>query len=105
MDLRVGGWFTYDGPGRVVILKARLKGTRLMGDLLANVVFDDTGGTVQATELWFEEGVSARVVMDLRLTPVLGTEGKPYRGQLVLRDRYNRDFYLDPVDFPWIGAR
>jgi|SRR5271156_4268691 len=106
MDLRVSGWFTYDGLGTLVVLKARLKGTSLIGDLLASVISPDgSGRLIPVTELLFEQNASARVLMDLRLTPVLGIEGKPFRGQLILRDRYNRDFFLDPVDFPWIGAR
>jgi hypothetical protein len=106
MDVRVRGMFTYDRPSTVVILKARLKGTTSIGDMIAEAeLLDGSGRRMVVPELCCEHNVSARAVINMRLSPVLGTEGKPYRGQLVFHDRFNREFYLDPMDFPWTGKR
>ncbi len=101
MDVRVRGMFTYDRPSTVVILKARLKGTTSIGDMIAEAeLLDGSGRRMVVPELSCEHNVSARAVINMRLSPVLGTEGKPYRGQLVFHDRFNREFYLEPMDFP-----
>jgi len=35
---------------------------------------------------------------------VLGTPGKPLRRKVVLRDTFNRDFLIGPIEFPYIGS-
>jgi hypothetical protein len=34
-----------------------------------------------------------------------GVAAKPLRHKLVLRDKFNREFLVGPIDFPYIGPK
>jgi hypothetical protein len=105
-DLRAGGLFTYDGVGTLIVTSAYLKGTTLNSNMMAQVLTGDGRGpavVVSILELPSHEPV--RALLNLWLTPVKADRGKPLRAQLVLRDNYNQDHEIDPVDWPWIGGQ
>jgi hypothetical protein len=105
-DLTAGGTFTYDGRGTLIVASAFLKGTTLKSNMLARVLTGDgLGPTVQVNSLELQAHIPVRALLNLWLTPVKAERGKPLRGQLVLRDTYNRDFYIEAVDWPWNGQR
>jgi hypothetical protein len=105
MEVRIGGTFTYDGPGELVVLKAFLKGTKPTTDILANVEQQDGSGRMtNVRELWLESRTARRAFIHLRLTPVVGTPGQPLRRALVLRDKFTEDFVIhDSIEFKYIG--
>lgn len=106
MNVRIGGMFTYEGPATLMVLTARLKGTRPITDMLAQVdTRDGTGRTVRVYNLWLEPKIAVRGLVDLKVTPVLGIPGQPMRRKLVLRDNLNRDFVVGPIEFPYNGAK
>lgn len=106
IEVRIGGTFTYDGSGELVVLKAFLKGTQPTTDMIARMDMTNAFGKIETVpELWLSGGRSQRAFISLRLTPVVGTPGKPMRRKLVLRDKLNRDFLIDPIDFPYIGPK
>jgi hypothetical protein len=106
MDVRISGTFTYDGPDELVVLKAFLKGTQPTTDMIARMDMVNAFGTTETIpELWLSAGHSRRVFIYLRLKPVVGTPGKPMRRQFILRDKFNRDFLIGPIEFPYIGRK
>ena len=107
MNLRLGGTFTYDLSGeRLVLLQAYLKGTRPVTDLTVQTDSPDgTSRTVTTSQLWLEGHTPERTFMHLHLKPVLGKLGKPLRRKLILRDKFNREFSVGPIDFPYIGPK
>jgi len=105
MEVRVGGTFTYDGPGELIVLKAFLKGTKPTTDILANVEQPDLSGRMtNVSQLWLHSRTAQRAFIHLRLTPVVGTPGQPLRRNLVLRDKFTEDFVIrDSIEFPYIA--
>jgi hypothetical protein len=106
ISVQLGGTFTYDGPEEVIILKAFMKGTHPTTDILAILRSRDGSdrGTT-ARELWLHGGVAERAIVHLRLSPLIGTPGKPLRRRVVLHDKFARDFVIGPIEFPYIGQK
>jgi hypothetical protein len=106
MNARIGGTFTYDAPGELVILKAFLTGTEPTTDMTVQTeAFDGSGRMVTTSELWLNGGASQRTFIHMRLRPALGKPGRPVRRKLVLIDKFNRDFHVGPINFPYIGPK
>jgi hypothetical protein len=106
MDLRVGGTLTYDGVGTLIVANAFFKGTQPKSNMMAEVLTGDgLGPRVRVNSLTLNAHEPLRVLLNLWLTPVKAERGKPLRGQLVLRDTYNQDHDIDPIDWPWIGGQ
>ncbi len=106
MELRVSGMFTYDGEGTLTILKVWLEGTSMLGDMMTQLsALDGSSARLMVSELALEHDLPVRAVINLRLKPALGVQGRTYRGRLVFLDRYNKRFVLEPVDFPYIGPK
>lgn len=106
MNLRVGGVFTYDGPGTLSVLTAHLKGTQPTTDMLAKVESSDgTCKYVGVRELWLQSKIGVRCVLDLKLKPVRGIPGKPMSGKVVLVNNFRREFVIGPIEFPYIGPK
>jgi hypothetical protein len=105
MEVRAGGTFTYEGTGSLTVLKGFLKGTQPITDMM---VLQETsgglGGPVSVGQLDLEAHVPVRALINMRVTPVRGTRGKPLRSRLIFRDKYNRDYKFD-VNLPYIGQR
>jgi hypothetical protein len=103
-DIRAGGIFTYEGDGMLTIVDAFLKGTTPKGKMtMAPLVGDALGPLVSNDTLELRAHTSVRVALGLLAEPIKTERGKPMRGQLILRDVYNKEYEIDPVDFPWIG--
>jgi hypothetical protein len=105
MNLRIGGVFTYDGPGTLSVLTAHLKGTQPTTNMLAKVESSDGTKYVGVRELWFQSKIGVRGVIDLKLKPVRGIPGKPMTGKVVLVDNFRREFVIGPIEFPYIGPK
>ena len=106
MNVRVGGTFTFTGPGDVKVLRASLRGTGLSPDLMAQVPAPNGSGRMVAMNvLWLREGEVLQAFFDLRLAPVLGTPGKELRRGLFFHDNLKRKFSLGKVVFPYIGRK
>ncbi len=100
----MGGTFTYEGDGAITLLKAFLKGTQPVTDMLVQVHPMDGGARlipVQQIELRAHIPVQAYLI--LRLKPRLGIPGKKYVGQMLFRDEYNKDFPVATMEFPYLG--
>lgn len=102
MNLRLGGSFAYTGAGYVHILKLFLKGTKPLNDLLLTLEVDGGGHMIQVKDIHLSD-TSYRMFADLRLTPVIGTPGKPLRATLIVHDKFAKDFEVGTFDFPYIG--
>jgi len=106
MSVRIGGTFTYDGSGTLVVLKAYLKGTEPTTDMVVQVEGPDgSPGMIPASELWLPAGLSQRTFMNLYLKPALGIPGKPFRRKLVLLDKFTREFPIGPIELPYAGPK
>lgn len=109
MNVRVGGTFTYDESGELFVLKGYLKGTQPTIDWIVQVppLEGSPPGSrmISVSELLLPPRLSQRTFIAMVLTPVLGTPGKPLRRKLVLRDKYNREFMVGPIEFPYTGTR
>lgn len=104
MNVRMSGMFTYDGPDELIVLSAFLKGTELPLDFMVQVPAPDgSAKLISTSQLWLREGVPQRALFNLRLTPVLGTPGKPLQKEMIFRDKFNRGFSIGTVEFPYIG--
>jgi hypothetical protein len=105
LDLRLGGTFTYEGTGTLNVLKAFPKGTQLLSDIMGQVA--PLGSlqppTIAIHNLELSAHRPIRAILYIMLTHAHGTLGKPLRLRLVFRDTYNRDYALDPIDFPYLG--
>lgn len=105
MEVRAGGTFTYEGTGMLTVLKGFLRGTQPITDMM---ILQETsvslGRPVSVNQLDLEAHIPVRALINLRLTPVRGTRGKPLNGRLVFRDKYNRDYTFE-VNLPYIGQR
>ena len=105
MRLGIGGHFTYDGPDNLIVLKAYLEGSDSRQKMIARVTprsFSSVprlGGNPNSQRSTF---VLSRTVTEifitlLDVTPILGTPGKSLRTRLILRDKFNRDFPVEPM--------
>lgn len=103
MNVRLGGTFTYDGPGELTLLTAFLDGTELPPYLSVQVPAPDGSGLMSTDQIWLHEGFAHRVLIDLRLTPVLGVPGNSLRKEVIFRDKFDRNFSIGKVEFPYIG--
>lgn len=103
ISLRAGGTFTYEGEGDLTILRAWLTGTQPTTDFMVNMAPDGSGRTNTEDVLWLQAGTPVRAFIYLNLTPMRGTLGKPLRGRLIFRDKYNRDYALRTMEFPYTG--
>ncbi len=105
-DLRANGTFTYDGVDTLIVANAFIKGTKPNSRMNAQVLtHDGLGPTVWVNSLTLHGHTPVRALIDLCLPPVQARRGRPLRARLVLRDTYNREHCLDPVDWPWIGQK
>lgn len=102
LEIRAGGMFTYEGKGKLIIRKAYLEGMQPPTEMSVQVVTPfEVRNETSGRELSLSR-TSVCAILNVRLTPARGTCGEPLRLRLVLRDKYNRDFRLDSVDFPYI---
>lgn len=105
MDLRIGGTFTYEGIGNLMLLKAFLKGTQPAMDMNAQALIPDGRGRIAtASQIHLLGGVPIPAVIQVYLRLVVGTPGELVRRKLVFRDTYNRDFVVGPIEFPYLGG-
>lgn len=103
MNLRVCGTFTYSGgAGQVLIMKMYLKGTKSLDDVHPQFIVQG-GKTVSAYEWSLNKDMPEKVIVDLRLTPVIGKPKLPLRAKLVLKDNIHREFKVGEFEFPYIG--
>jgi hypothetical protein len=104
MNLRVCGTFTYSGgAGQILIMKMHLKGTKSLDDIHPQFIVKG-GATVSADEWFLNKDMPEKVMVHLRLTPVIGTPKRPLRGKLILKDNMHREFKVGEFEFPYIGA-
>ena len=90
----------------LTVVNAFLKGTEPQANMMAAVVTSDGfGDLVSVPHLDLLAHIPVQAVLNLWLPPVRAERGKPLRGQLVLRDPFNKDHYVGAVDFPWIGGQ
>jgi diguanylate cyclase (GGDEF)-like protein len=105
MEVRLGGMFTYDGPGALTVLKAFLEDTQPLTDMMVQVI---TGGgfgkTVSVPHLSLDSRTPVKAFINLRLTPVRGTKGELLNSRILFRDAYNQDYAFE-VSLPYIGQR
>jgi hypothetical protein len=90
MNVTVSGIFTYRGPGEVRIVKAYLAGTSSLDDLMVTVFRTDRDVTRQLLSL--ENDEPKKVMIHLRLSPVIGESDQELTATLVLLDNFNRLF-------------
>ena len=103
MNLRVCGTFTYSGgAGRLLIMKMYLKGTRSLDDLHPQFIVHG-GSTVSADELYLNKDLPVKLMVHLRLTPVIGKLKQPLRAKLILKDNMHREYKVGGLEFPYIG--
>jgi pyrimidine deaminase RibD-like protein len=103
MEVRLGGTFTYDGPGTLTVLKAFLEDTEPTTDMMIQVV-NASGFPKTVPHLELQSRTPLRAFIDLRLTPVRGNRGEVLSSQVVFRDAYNQDYPFE-VSLPYIGQR
>ena len=103
MNLRVCGTFTYSGgAGRLLIMKMYLKRTKSLDDLHPQFIVHG-GSTVSADEWYLNKDMPEKVIVNLRLTPVIGKLKQPLRAILILKDNIHREFKVGEFEFPYIG--
>jgi hypothetical protein len=103
MHATIGGTFTYRGPGDVRIMKAYLKRTTPLDDLMVTVFRIDREVSLQSLPL--ENNEPRKVSIYMRLTPVIGESGQELRATLVLRDNINRVFRIRDVKLRGLGQQ
>ena len=104
IEVRLGGTFTYDGPGTLTVLKAFLENTRPTTDMTIQVItLGGFGKTISLPHLDLDSHSPVRAFINLRLTPVLGTRGEILNSRVLFRDAYNQDYGFE-VSLPYIGA-
>jgi hypothetical protein len=102
MSVFVGGTFTFDGDSSLLVLSAFLEGTRPRENMLAQVE-DDYGRMHHTPRVVLPRKTSKRLFISMHsLRPVVGTPGKSLHKHLVLRDKYNRDFLVGPIEFSYM---
>lgn len=100
MHVSVSGSFTYEGEGSLTILKAFLKGTEPVTDMMVQQVVDGLTSPLNLRELNLEAHIPVRALVFLRLKPGRGIQGKTLNGRLVFRDKYNQDFGFE-ISLPY----
>jgi hypothetical protein len=101
IELRLGGTFTNAGASGVRIMKIFLKGTKQVGDMMARTY--QNPGPAPLTYFDLPSHLAVQKLINVRLVPAKGSTGKPLKAKIVLRDTYNEDYPLDPVELPYIG--
>jgi len=104
MEVRLGGMFTYDGPGTLTIVKAFVEDTQQITDMMVQVMGSRSSPAVSVTYLNLNSRTTVRAFINLRLTPVRGTRGETLNNRVVFRDAYNQDYAFE-VSLPYIGQR
>ena len=105
MEVRLGGMFTYDGPGTLTVLQAFVEETRLTTDMMVQVITrGGFGQAVSVPHLSLYSRTPIRAFINLRLTPVRGTRGETLSSRILFRDNYNQDYPFE-VSLPYIGQR
>jgi len=101
IELRLGGTFTNASASGVRIMKIFLKGTKQVGDIL---MYSTPGaGRAAVTYVDLPAHMPIQAFISVRLAPARGKTGKPLNAKILLRDTYNEDYPLDPVELPYIG--
>lgn len=104
LEIRAGGNITLEGTTPLTILKAFVKGTKPVGDFVGNVrAHDGSGRMVTIRSLDLSPGIPVEALLYLNLSPLQLDKGRPFRTRLIFRDKYNRDFRLNAVEFPYVG--
>lgn len=103
MDVRLGGTFTYEGTGSVMLLKMSLKGTLPKTEMQCQVMAPD-GRMFPASQVNLNGHIPAPAMIQVYLSPLVGIPGQTLRRKIVFRDTYNRDFEVGPVEFRYIGG-
>ncbi len=104
-DVRAGGIFTYEGDGMLTIVDAFLKGATPKGKMTVQVLVGSGLGPLVSDIVELRAHVPVRIALNIWAEAIKAERGKPMRGQLVLRDVYNKEYEIDPVDFSWIGQQ
>jgi pyrimidine deaminase RibD-like protein len=99
LDVRVGGTFTYDGTGTLVIVDAFVTDLKLVDWYVQSL---NTSGKL-VTRLAFQPHEPQALIFNLINEPTIAELGKPQAFRIALLDVYNRVHELDSVVFPWIG--
>jgi hypothetical protein len=103
MNLRICGTITFSGDSQqLLILRVFLKGTKQIGGMMPQVIYPNSSA-ICSSDLWFDEGSPLKVLIDLRLTPVIGKPKEELKAELILQDNLNRKFSVGKVVFPYIG--
>lgn len=105
MSVTLGGTLTYEGEGALTVLKAFPKGTQPVTDMAAQVTVWAPGPQwASIPEIHLEGQPALRVFLLMNLRPSIGRPGRALRSRVVLRDKYNRDFPVGPVEFQYRGS-
>lgn len=107
MTVGIGGHFTYDGAESLIVLKAFLEGSDSPQNMIAKVTpkgfyripMGTRPITNRSTFVLPSNSATEVFITLLDVTPILGTPGQPLRRRLILRDKYNRDFPVGPIEF------
>lgn len=103
MDLRVCGTFTYSGgAGQLLVMQMYLKGTKSLDEVHAQYI-SHGARTASADEWYLNKNLPEKVMVHLRLTPVLGKPKEPLRAKLILKDNMHREFKVGEFEFPYVG--
>lgn len=104
MNLRVCGTFTFsDGAAEILIMKVYLKGTESLDDVHPQFII--RGGQTASADHWLMiKDSPQKVMLHLRLKPVIGHPKRPLRAKLILKDHLHREFNVGEVEFPYSGA-
>jgi hypothetical protein len=104
MDVRISGKFAYQGKeDTIAILKIFLEGTTPCNNLMAHVTPLHGERPLQMNNVWLN-ATPLDVFTNITVKPRIGKRGKPLRARLILRDKYNRDFRTDPLQWPYLGS-
>ena len=103
MNLRICGTFTYSNGGEGVrIMHMYLKKTEPMDDLYPLILLPDRT-TVNVSEWVLLKDRPEKIMVDIRLKPVIGTPNSSLHAKLVLKDNTHREFVVGEVDLPYLG--
>jgi hypothetical protein len=103
MFVNFGGTLTYEGENPVTLVKGYFAGTSEVIQMIAQIMAGDFSRMVAAFPLQLNPHQPTMTVISLRLAPMVGQPGQTFRGRLILRDAYNKEHELPPVEFPFRG--
>ena len=104
MSISIGGTFTYDGPDGLIILKAFLEGTAPSNFDATLLLADGPSLSTAYSQLMLLRGEPVQAVLNLRLSPNIGTPSQTLRRTMFFRDNFKRDFSLGKVELFYRGA-